>query len=123
MYRVRFNLGRGVNYKKWKILNIKSKEILIIDPFEKQLELVDCKLINNKKAANNIFNGHNKYVCSWIECKNVNIIELETSIFKEVSYNPKIAPNWVNSVGEDIDFKTFSKLVTKNNKVYIADEQ
>lgn len=119
MIRIRFNLGRGSNYKKWKITNTKTKEILYINPNDVSLLLNKCTLVNNKIASDRIFNGHNKYVCAWIECESYSIIDnIKDVPDVEIKYNPRIKPNWTNDNDDNLDDYNFNNLITLKNKIY-----
>ncbi len=83
--KVRFNLGRGKNYRKWKIEYPNSKP-QYLDPNEVKLVMEGCLLKNYKKVSQRIFEGSNKTVCSWVICDNVIIMienepEVEPIIF------------------------------------------
>lgn len=119
MYKVRFNLGRGENFKKWKVTG-PDKEVQYLDPNEVSLVLIKATLFNKKGSAEKIYNGHNKFVCAWIKCEDLQI----TTQYKyqenlsEINYNPKIAPNWRDTKGDDIDDKYFGTIRTIGNKVF-----
>ena len=74
--KVRFNLGRGKNYMKWKI-QYPNGNILYYNPSEVQFVMTNCQLRNYKKVAEKIFNGGNKVVCAWVLCEEINIIDNE----------------------------------------------
>jgi len=119
---LRFNLGRGENYMKWKITTKIPKEKIYLDPNEVTLELVNCKLHNNKNQSNKIFEGGHKRVCAWIECDDIlvsNNADKERSNLR-IHYNPRELPYWTDPNGHDLDGWKFDKLVTKGNKVYAA---
>lgn len=123
MYKIRYNLGRGKNYKKWKIIN-PDNSVDIIDPREVNILLMNATLCNNKKAALKIFEGSRKTVCSWIEAEEImiqssNEKSIEGIDFKqEIKYNPRNKPYWECN-GEDIDNSKFDSILTKENKVFI----
>ena len=119
MYRIRFNLGRGDNFKKWQIKNVRTKEVIFYNPKEVTILLNKCVLINKEKAAKRIFNGANKYVCSWVEFESYVFIEKPKYIKKEVNYNPRKKPHWFDQKGLNIDNLYFDKLVTIDNKLYV----
>ena len=73
-YKVKFNLGRGDNYMKWKVIG-SDKSIRIFDPEKGSLVMRGCKLINKKGGAKKIYNGANKFVVAWILCDSVEFIE------------------------------------------------
>mgnify|MGYP000914467708 FL=1 len=123
MYKIRFNLGRGVNYKKWKIIN-PDKSVTILDPNEYDLLLLNVKFYNNKKSSLEIYNGANKRVCSWIEAEEIltqvssipKLVELNDS--NQIRYNPREAPYWVFKE-ENFDGKKLESVITSKNRVYV----
>lgn len=122
--RVRFNLGRGCNFMKWKIENMDTGEIQYVDPEDTSLVLYTVRLDNRKEAAKDIHSGANKYPCAWMTAEQVTIIsKYETYPFDvdsmiQIQYNPKVNPFWSND-GKDIDKSLHKTIVTKGNKVYI----
>jgi hypothetical protein len=120
MYRIRFNLGRGQNYKKWKIVNTSTKEVIYLNPNEVSIRLNNATLCNRKEAAKRINQGHNKYVCSWIEVESFSYFDFSVPIFKlnELMYNPRVTPFWRDTLGNDIDGFSFEELITNGNRVY-----
>lgn len=117
--KVRFNLGAGKNFMKWKIER-PNGEISYHSPEDVQLVMVGCVLKNQKTTALKIFQGANKTVCSWILCEGIEIVDgtaKNMSDSERVSYNPRISPNWIYK-GEIADGMRFGKLVSLGNKVY-----
>jgi len=117
--KVRFHLGAGKNFMKWRIEDMRTGEVLFFNPNEVSFNLVNCKLYNQKSAAKQIHSGANKTVCSWIMCEDA-IVLSEEQPFRgadRVSYNPRVTPNW-DLNGENVDGKEFYNLVTLGNKVY-----
>lgn len=120
MIKVRFNLGRGNNYKKWKITYADGTHE-IVDPDEYQLILTNCQLKNNKTTANKIFNGKHKLVCAWVLCESIKIesdYRYQAGYGIQIEYNPKKHPFW-SLDGIDIDESNFKTLYTVNNKLFI----
>lgn len=113
--KVRFNLGRGKNYMKWKIEGPLGVEYH--SPTGVQLIMENCQLKNNRKTAEKIFNGMNKDVCAWIICDSI-IIRFELRKFEKVSfdsklkYNPRIHPYWTDNTGNDVDNKKYDRIVS-----------
>lgn len=116
--KVRFNLSRGKNYKKWKI-EYPDKIVSYHSPEEVQLILYNCTLKNNKKISKKIFDGENKQVCSWVLCEKITISEdiIYNQKDNNISYNPRVTPNWVYN-DENIDNSNFIQLHTIKNKIY-----
>ena len=117
-YKIRFNLGRGNNFKKWKITDMVTKEVIYLNPLENKLILSNSKLINKKNSSIKIYNGHNKYPCAWVECENYLISKNNLNTYERIFFNPKIKPNWYNNENEDLDNHFYHQLVTDGNKIY-----
>lgn len=118
---VRFNLGRGVNYMKWKIKH-SNGSIQYLNPMDVQLVLSGCTLKNNKKQAQLIFDGNHKVICAWILCDE---IEVKTSDFnqtdlfgKNLRYNPRKEPNWLMD-GKNVDGVKFDKIESVDYKLFV----
>jgi len=118
--KVRFNLSRGKNYKKWKV-EYPNKIVEYYDPEQVQLVLTNAQLKNYKKVAEKIYNGANKSVCAWVLCESV---EIKTSDFKElddsldrIKYNPRIKPNWIIN-DENADNEYMELIISENNKLF-----
>jgi hypothetical protein len=119
-YKLRFNLGKGKNYMKWKITHPSGK-VDYLEPNDVTIVMKNCLLRNQKSSAQKIFDGANKTVCAWIEAERLMVItEIDGALFllgDQVSYNPRVAPNWIVK-GEDADGKELSNLVTDNRKIF-----
>lgn len=117
-YRVRFNLGRGDNYMKWKVEDTVTKTHEYFDPEEVTILMCDCTLFNRRSTAERIFNGENKTVCAYIKANVVTILDSKIDDGYEVRYNPRVAPYWTDDTCEDIDNTHHKILVTNNRRVY-----
>jgi hypothetical protein len=113
--KVRFNLGRGKNYMKWKIEH--SEGIIYLSPEEFNLKMTNARLRNQKATASKINNGANKTVCSWILCDEVQVTNLQY-FGDQVRYNPKVNPFWMDSNDNNIDGTTHDVLYTNGRKIY-----
>jgi len=96
--KVRFNLGKGANFMKWKV-QYPNGNVEYYSPTETQLVMKGCQLRNHKKVAEKIFNGGEKVVCAWVLCEEIDI-RRETFIQFDVNcdrirYNPRVQPNWL----------------------------
>ena len=118
--KVRFNLGRGKNYMKWKIQHPDGK-IEYHSPTEVQLLMHDCILKNYKSVSQKIFEGGEKVVCAWVLCKSLAIKKSEfiqvDLIGERIRYNPRVTPNWILD-GENVDGMSVDKLVSVDFGVY-----
>ena len=117
-YKVRFNLGRGKNYLKWKVIS-PSGDVNYYTPNNVCLHMENCKLVNQKGTAQKIFDGANKTVCAWIECETLTIFEPLNAIANgtKISYNPRVQPNWACD-GEIVDKGRYDVLYSFENGVY-----
>ena len=125
-YKIRFNLGRGENYLKWKVTS-PNGDVNYYEPNDVCLHMENCKLVNQKGTAQKIFDGANKTVCAWIESETVTIFEplkdtlnLIPKNGTKVSFNPRVQPNWVCD-GEIVDKGRFDVLYSFENGVYYND--
>jgi hypothetical protein len=126
MIKVRFNLGRGKNYKKWKIQGKDFVEYYA--PEDVQLILNKCTLKNNKKMATKIFNGENKDVCAWIRCEEVIIKHRDKDEYfysnkqvEKLLYDPKVAPYWRISEYDclNVDDFVFEQIFTDYKNLFV----
>lgn len=113
--KVRFNLGRGKNYMKWKIEH--SEGVLYLSPEEVNLKMTNARLRNRKSTATKINEGANKSVCSWILCDEVQITNLQY-FGEQIRYNPRINPFWMSANNENIDGTKHDVLYTNGRKIY-----
>ena len=115
-YKIRFNLGKGHGYLKWKI-ECDGKTLVYIKPDDVTLIMENCKLVNQKATAEKIHKGANKTVCAWIECEHLRLREpISIKGGRIMLYNPKIAPYWVFQ-GENADGEVFDMIRTKGKKL------
>ena len=121
-FKIRFNLGRGKNYMKWKV-QYPNGEIEYHSPADVQLIMHDCTLKNHKKTAQKIFDGGEKVVCAWILCKSLVITSndfIQADLFGErVRYNPRVTPHWMLN-DENVDGLPVDKIVTVDYGVYMV---
>ena len=119
-YIVRFNLGAGENFMKWKIQ--KGNVSDYYEPSEVLIIMEGCKLVNQQGTAQKIFDGANKTVCAWVECDNVRVIPKAVTSNEssdKVSYNPRVTPHWTLN-GEIVDKQEFQWLFTAGREVRVA---
>lgn len=121
-FTVRFNLGAGENFMKWRVVSPEGNA-QYLEPSEVTLYMEDCRLVNQKSTAKKIHEGANKSVCAWIEAKNVVVYHKMQDDFVEgglkVSYNPRVTPNWVMD-GKNVDKKKVGNLITLDRQVLTA---
>jgi len=123
--RVRFNLGLGKNFMKWKVeypaTENTSAKTVYLEPTMVQLVMEGITLKNQKSTAKKIFGGQNKTVCAWVLC---DTLKVNTAFLPEgqdettrVSYNPRVTPNWVY-MGLDVDGVSMKRLVSCNRSLF-----
>lgn len=122
MIQVRFNLGRGKNFRKWKV-TYPDKTYSHFDPETVTLVLYNCTLVNSKKQANKIYKGANKRVCAWIECESISFLTKKIPVFDLtidtlLEYNPRVNPFWTMH-NQDVDGVKFPVLYTIGKEVLI----
>ena len=117
-YKIRFNLGRGENYLKWKVTS-PNGDVNYYEPNNVCFHMENCKLVNQQGTAKKIHDGANKTVCAWIESEVLTIFEpLLIAKGTKVSYNPRVQPNWVCD-GEIVDKGRYDVLYSFENGVYL----
>lgn len=117
--RVRFHLARGENYMKWQVRH--GKEVRYFEPDDFTLRMVNCILKNKPSDAERIYTGENKRVCAWINCTSVEIYDCQKLGLEESSqirYNPRVAPYWSDSEGNNIDNQSFTVIESNNRSLF-----
>jgi hypothetical protein len=122
-FRVRFNLGRGPNYMKWKVEG--PHGVSYHSPTDTQLLLKGCELKNNLKAAKRIHAGESKSVCAWVLCEQIYFIGARPCRDKsiKISYNPKKNPHWCLPGGHPVDGLKVEWLHTIDYGIYFTGEK
>jgi hypothetical protein len=117
-FKVRFNLGKGKNYLKWKV-ELPGEQMEYLDPNEVQLVLRNCELKNNQKSAQEIFQGDYKKVCSWVLCESVEIKTNDFSTHSEnqIRYNPRVQPNWLMN-DKNVDGEKFDTIISDGRRLF-----
>ena len=121
--KVRFNLGKGKNYMKWKVQYPDGTSVYYT-PSESQLIMHNCILKNNRNAAERIMTGQHKTVCAWILCDSIDIREESFVAYDNdpenisVRYNPRVNPFWVYNKTTPADGFKFDKLGTVDYKLF-----
>ena len=118
--KVRFHLGRGENYMKWKVV-YPNDNVEYFRPVEYQIQMINCQAKNSKKTSQKIFAGSNKTVCAWILCDEIRIVSSDFCTEQNatrLSYNPRVTPNWVCE-GNDVDNGYFGFIYNVGFRLYI----
>jgi hypothetical protein len=119
-HQVRFNLGKGENYMKWKI-TYNTGRVEYHHPAEVQLVLHDCIMKNNRKSAQRIFTGEStKVVCAYVLCSRVEILteDFNPETTAHIKYNPRVLPFW-NLNGMNVDGNDYKELFSVHSRLYI----
>jgi len=120
-FKVRFHLGRGKDYMKWRLEDSKERKVEFLDPDSVQLVMTNCVLTNRSNRAKKIFSGEiNKEPIAFIQCAHVEKRKKFEKIIPvgKLSYNPRKAPHWQDINGNDIDGHYFDKIITSGRSVY-----
>lgn len=118
-FKIRFHLGQGENYMKWRIEDVTTKKVWFFEPSEFEAVIINGKLYNQKSAANKINQGSNKTVCAWIMAENVVMYSTENLWMKgQVSYNPRVMPHWIDNNGNNADKLEFERMQIVERKIF-----
>ena len=120
-WKVRFHLGRGENYLHWKVENPKTKEVIFYNPDEYQITMYNCKLTNSPSTSMKIFTGQaDKSPIAWVVCEKYKTTKKIDPVDSDerLTFNPRTAPNWFDSDGDNVDNFVFEKLITFGRGVY-----
>lgn len=118
-YKLRFNLGKGENFMKWKLTR-PDGSVDYYDPDKVVIVLHNCQLKNHRKVAERINEGANKTVCSWVKAEKATVWQayLEEQPAEQIRYNPRLAPYWTDSTGADIDNVELTKVITDGRRLF-----
>lgn len=120
MTKVRFHLGKGEHYMQWQIR--KGDSVMYYDPARYDLWMRGCRLRNQRGTAERIHAGENKTVCAWVECDSISVTSANyepADDSKAVRFNPRIAPYWMDSDGNDVDGVHYPSLKTVHRQIQI----
>jgi hypothetical protein len=118
-FKIRFHLGQGENYMKWRIEDVTTKNVWFFEPSEFEAVIINGKLYNQKSAANKINQGSNKTVCAWIMAEDVVMYSTENIWMKgQVSYNPRLMPHWIDNNGNNVDKQEFAEMHIVERKIF-----
>lgn len=119
--KVRFNLGKGANFMKWKV-QYPNGVVEYYSATDTQLVMKGCQLRNHKKTAEKIFNGGEKVVCAWVLCDEIEIrtknFALWDLICDKIKYNPRVQPNWLLN-GVVVDNQKFEAIGSVDYGLYV----
>ena len=95
MYKVRFHLGAGKNFRHWQVRQ--PGRVEYFNPAEVQLVLVNCRLRSILSAAKRVQERQVRAVCGWVECEwFTSFVTASMAIhgLPRASYDPKADPFW-----------------------------
>lgn len=130
--RVRFHLAKGEHYQKWQIRH--DGEVKYFSPDDFSLRIENGVLKNSPTTAKKIYDGENKTVCAWINCRrveahsksenlNMDVMDMSLAGSEQISYNPRVAPNWRNSDDENIDNQHIDLIISDGRGLYVPEDQ
>ena len=116
--KVRYHLQRGPNYKKWQFRH--NDTVWYHDPAYRPIVIKNCRLKNNRRTAEKIYNGENKSVCAWVNFDSMELLQPGKKIegMTKVHYNPREAPFWCVN-GQNVDGYIFNELVLTGDGVFL----
>ena len=128
-WKVRFHLGKGQHFRHFQVTSPEG-ERTFYDPENYYLTMENARLYNNCKVAEQIYNGRNKTVCSWIACDSVQVESIMSYLFSpknidlnpsnvELKYNPRVNPHWLEN-GKNVDSKSYPRLFTIDERVFVG---
>lgn len=120
-YQVRFHLGKGKHFGHWQVKS--AVGVQYHNPATTSLTLLDCQLRNQPGTARKIHAGEHKKVCAWIDCNEVIVSGRLSVVGLPCKYNPKVAPNWRNRSGDNIDNQRVEVLRTEGREVLFTGER
>jgi len=120
-YKIRFNLGRGKNYMKWKVEGPNGAKYY--SPDEVQIHMNGCQLKNQRGTAEKINGGASKTVCAWVRCMHVEIfpvdfLRLNEEFDTQLKYNPRVLPHWFTGTDQNVDGMFVRRVVSFGKKLY-----
>jgi hypothetical protein len=126
MYRVRFHLSKGDNFRKWQIRHPDGTKTYH-DPAETTLIMAGCYLRNSRRIADRIHAGANKSVCAWVLCRDVTVRPHSwepqaDNLPGEVRFNPRVLPHWHDRSGTDIDGTRFYCVMSHGRDLFGAQQ-
>ena len=118
--KVRYHLGAGEHFMHWRI-EYPNKEVKFIHPDEVNFTMFECQLHNSKGTAKKIHDGSNKTVCSWIWCESLHFGNIPDNKFKglPIKYNPRVEPNWVDVLGQNVDGQKYGIIQTYGKNLFV----
>jgi hypothetical protein len=124
--RLRFHLAVGPNHMKWQLRNKKEGILEYYNPDEFTYSIHNGKLNNSQKVAQQIFDGSNKTVCSWISfgsgSQDVSDFNRQPTI--RISYNPRLKPYWTAWDYDECNLDGFEgNMYIINKSVYVIKEE
>lgn len=118
-FKIRFHLGQGENYMKWRVEDVTTKNVWFFETSEFEAVIINGKLYNQKSAANKINQGSNKTVCAWIMAEDVVLYPTDNLWMRgQVAYNPRVMPHWIDNNGNNVDKQEFAEMHIVERKIF-----
>jgi hypothetical protein len=118
-FKIRFHLGAGENYMKWRIEDTTTKNVWFFEPEDFTAVIINGKLHNHPSTAKKINDGANKTVCAWIMAEDVVMYSNENMWMRgQVAYNPRVMPHWIDNNGNNVDKHEYAEMLIDNKKIY-----
>jgi len=121
-YKVRFNLGKGKNYMKWKVEG--PEGVTYYNPTDVQIIMHNCQLKNQRTTAEKIHGGAHKTVCAWVRCEKLftrtqDFLQLDAYVDStQLKYNPRKLPHWFAGEDTNIDNLVCDLVVSIDYKLF-----
>jgi hypothetical protein len=125
MYAIRRNLRKGKQFGWMQIHEAATKSAIkkgsndiFVDPSKFSIKMQNCYIHNSVARSAKIHSGDiHKERCAWVACSSFEIVKRVDAVDGEVSFNPRIAPNFMHN-GVNVDKQTFTNLITFGTQIF-----
>lgn len=112
-FKIRFHLGQGENYMKWRVEDVTTKNVWFFEPENFQAIIVNGKLHNHPSTAKK------KTFCAYIMAEDVVLYPTDNLWMRgQVAYNPRLMPHWIDNNGNNADKKEFAEMHIVERKIF-----
>ena len=115
MYRVRFHLAAGPNFRRWQVRG-PGRSVVYHDPDSVSLILRECRLVVRPAAAARVHAAGVKDVCGWIAAESVEAVAPFEAAGASVKFDPITSVHWYVG-GMVADGLPLPVLVTSHRRV------
>ncbi len=96
----------------------KGSQDIFVDPSKFSIKMQNCYIHNSVARSAKIHSGDiHKERCAWVACDSFEIVERVEVADGEVSFNPRVSPNFIHN-GVSADKQTFSSLITLGTQIF-----